>query len=292
MSRSILAFFSLTLLLTWGFWLAATVAPGGFGSTAYPRAGVPALLFYLGVFSPAFVAIALTRRERGWDGVRALLRRLFAADVRLRWYLFAIGYMAAIKLAAAVVYRAITGTWPHFGDAPWILLLGATLLSTVVGGQSGEEIGWRGYALPRLASRMGLGAASVLLGVIWASWHLPLFYIEGIPTTGASFPLYLIQVTALSVAVAWLYWHTGGSLLLTMLMHAAINNTTEIVPSIVDRPPPSPFGLSVSPIGWITAALLWIPATYFLIRMRKFGRATDGASDSSVPKRPDAVTEP
>jgi len=119
---------------------------------------------------------------------------------------------------------------------------------------------------------MGLGPASVLLGVIWASWHLPPFYIKRIRTTGASFPLYLLQVTALSVAIAWLYWHTGGSLLLTMLMHAAINNTTDIVPSVVESPASSPLGLSVSPIGWITAVLLWIPAIYFLVRMRSFGR--------------------
>jgi membrane protease YdiL (CAAX protease family) len=73
-----------------------------------------------------------------------------------------------------------------------------------VGGQVGEELGWRGYALPRLARRFGLGGASLVLGVLWAGWHLPLFYMLGGDTVGQSFPLFVCQVTALSVAIAWL----------------------------------------------------------------------------------------
>jgi CAAX protease family protein len=102
-------------------------------------------------------------------------------------------------------------------------MLAATLLSTLVGGQAGEEIGWRGYALPRLAARFGLGSASVLLGLVWAIWHLPLFLVPEADTWGQSFPLYLLQVTALSVAIAWLFANTRSSLFPVMLMHAAVN---------------------------------------------------------------------
>jgi membrane protease YdiL (CAAX protease family) len=111
-------------------------------------------------------------------------------------------------------------------------VLAAALFSTVIGGQAGEEIGWRGYALPRLAAPFGLARASIMLGMIWACWHLPLFFLPQADTYGQSFPVYLLQVTALSVAIAWLYWRTNGSPLLTMLMHAAINNTKDIVPSL------------------------------------------------------------
>ncbi len=142
----------------------------------------------------------------------------------------------------------------------------AIVFSTWV--QAGEEIGWRGYALPRLSARVGLAPASVILGVIWASWHLPLFLVPAADTFGQSFPLYLLQVTALSVAVAWLYWRTGGSLLLVMLLHAAVNNTKDIVPSAVPGAT-NPFALSPSLVAWITVALLWVAAAYFLARMRK-----------------------
>jgi membrane protease YdiL (CAAX protease family) len=132
--------------------------------------------------------------------------------------------------------------------------------------QAGEEIGWRGYALPRLAARMGYARASVLLGVIWAGWHLPLFLVPGLDMQGQSFPVWALSVTALSVAITWLYARTEGSLLLVMLMHSAVNQTLEIVPSSVANAS-NPFALSHSLVAWITAALLWITAVYFLLRM-------------------------
>jgi membrane protease YdiL (CAAX protease family) len=81
--------------------------------------------------------------------------------------------------------------------------------------QAGEEIGWRGFALPHLSRRLGLASASIVLGVIWASWHLPFFFIPGTDKSGQSFAVYLVTVTAVSVAMAWLFWRTNGSLLLT-----------------------------------------------------------------------------
>jgi membrane protease YdiL (CAAX protease family) len=262
-------FFALTFAVTETCFVSAVVrsrdlAPGA------PLALGPRLLVLLGTFAPALVAIGLTARAAGRAGVRALLARLFRWEVPARWYVFAITYFAAIKLAAAVVHRVVTGGWPRFGELPWALMLAATVFSTVVGGQSGEELGWRGYALPRLAAGLGLGGASLVLGVIWALWHLPLFYLRGVDTYGQSFPLYLLQVVAISVTIAWLYWRTNGSLLLTMLMHAAINNTKDIVPSAV-MTPGNPFALSTSRLAWLGAGLLWIGAVYFLVRMRGAG---------------------
>ncbi len=222
-------------------------------------------LFLLGTFAPGLVALALTALAGGRAGVQALLRRILHWQVGARWYVFAAGYMAAIKLTVALVHRLATGAWPRFGSTPWYIMLLATAISMWV--QAGEEIGWRGYALPRLAARLGLGWSSILLGVIWACWHLPLFLIEGTDTSGQSFPIYLLQVTALSVAMAWLYWRTEGSLLLVMLMHAAVNNTKDIVPSGVAGAT-NPFALSTSLVAWLTVALLWIGAAYFLLRMR------------------------
>lgn len=252
-------YFALTFLVAWVLWYAATAIAGGVGGGAF--------LYLPGTFAPGIVALALTAYAEGMAGVRTLLAPLLKWDVKARWYLFALTYIAAIKLVAAVVHRAATGEWPQFGDTPLYLMLGATLVSTMIFGQSGEEVGWRGYALPRLAARFGLGPASVVLGVIWAAWHLPHFFIPGSNLLGQSFPLYLMQVTALSVAFAWLWRRTGGSLLLTMLLHAAVNNTKDIVPSGVAGAT-DPFALSTSTVGWLTVLVLWICAGYFLVRMR------------------------
>ena len=244
--------------MTWSLFLAAGFAPGPV---------LRGVLILLGTFTPGFVALWLTSRATGSEGVAALLRRLIDWQVPARWYLFATGYIVVIKLTAALAHRALTGGWPKFGEMPFYLMLLATALSTLVGGQSGEEVGWRGYALPRLAARFGLVGGSVVLGVLWAGWHLPLFFIAGTNTYGQSIPLYLLQVTALSVAMAWLFTNTGGSLLPVMLMHAAVNNLKDIVPS-AELDAADPWALSHSLVAWLTVWVLWICAGYFLMRMR------------------------
>src|SRR6058998_1572306 len=160
---------------------------------------------------------------------------------------------------------AATGAWPRLGSEAWSLIPVAVAFSTPF--QAGEEIGWRGYALPCLATRFGLARASVLLGLLWACWHLPQFFIPEADTFGQSFFVYVLQVTALSVAMAWLYARTNGSLLLIMLLHSAVNNAKDIVPSALPGAK-STFGLSASLVAWLTVTLLWIGAGYFLTTMR------------------------
>ena len=239
--------------------------------------GLGGPVFLLGVFAPALVALALTMRAEGRDGVWRLLARIGRWDVGARYYVFAVGYLMATKLTAAVILRATTGAWPIFGETPLPLMLGAILFS--MWAQAGEEIGWRGYALPRLSSRMGLGGASLVLGIIWAVWHLPLFYLTGSGSDGQSFPIYLLHVTALSVAMAWLYWKTGGSLLLVMIMHASVNNTTGIVPTAVPGAT-DPWSLSGAPVAWITVGLAWAVALLLLWNMRG---ANTAALQSTMP---------
>jgi membrane protease YdiL (CAAX protease family) len=268
--RSLLKFFLLTYIVTWTSWIASATISGRnalLGGTASPPsrlAAISGLLFLFGTVAPSLVALALTARAEGRAGTMALLSRVVRAPTAARWYVFAVSYFAAIKLGVALVHRIATGAWPPFSEETWYIMLVAVVLSTPV--QAGEEIGWRGYALPRLAGQLGLARASIVLGLIWACWHLPVFFILGSDNFGRSFPVYLLAVTALSVAMAWLYWRTAGSLLLTMLMHSAVNNTN-IVPSAV-LPGANPFSLNAPLVAWLTAALLWICALYFLVKMR------------------------
>ena len=260
---NLVCFFLLTFALTWTTWLASARWAGPDNSGVFSVGGP---VFLLGVFAPAIVSLALTARAEGGEGVRRLVARIGRWQVDGRLYLFAVGYMAALRLTAALIQRAATGAWPRFGDTPLLLMLGALLVSTWV--QAGEEIGWRGYALPRLAKHIGLSAASMILGVLWASWHLPLFFMQHTDSLGQSFPLYLTYVVALSVAMAWLYWKSDGSLLLVMLMHAAVNNTGGIVPAAVPGAS-NAFTFSASFVGWTAVALAWIVAIPLLIQMRR-----------------------
>ena len=261
-------FFLLTFVVTWSAWLASARWSGRLPLLF----GLGGPIFLLGVFAPALVAIGLTAVQGGREGVARLLSRIGRWRVAARFYLFAVTYLVVIKLTAAVLHRAVLGAWPVFGDTPWPLMLGAILVSTWV--QAGEEVGWRGYALPRLAPSFGLGGASVVIGIIWALWHLPLFFIPGTGSDGQSFPIYLLHVTAISVAMAWLYWKTDGSLLLVMLMHASVNNTTDIIPAAVPGAT-NPFSIAGSTTAVYTIVLSWLLAVVLLKQMRGARPAVD-----------------
>lgn len=263
--RSLLRFFLLTYALTWVCFISVVKMSHAPRPTAPATAILSGSLLLLGTFAPALMALAVTARDEGRRGVRVLLRRMIQWQVGWRWYLFAVAYMPAVKLSVALIYRLMTGAWPRFGTDSWYIIVPAIIISTPV--QAGEEIGWRGYALPRLAGRFGFARASLLLGLIWACWHLPLFFVPGADKYGQSFPVWTLQVVALSVAITWLYAGAGGSLLLTMLMHSAVNQTVGIIPS-ANPNPGNPFTLSVSLVMRLTAMFLWITAAYFLVRMR------------------------
>jgi uncharacterized protein len=264
-------FFFVTYVLSWTFWYAAARLMRG------PNAaeGAAMVLIYLGTFTPGIVALALTVHADGSAGARKLLARLVQHDVNARWYVFAITFTAAVEVAVALIHRMAFGAWPPFGGTPIALMFAGTLLSLITLGQAGEELGWRGFALPRLTKAMGLGWASIVLGMIWAAWHLPLFFLfPTADTHGQSFPLYFAQVVGLSVAFGWLWWRTNGSLLLTMLLHAAVNNTKDIVLS-VNPGATDVWTLTASRPAWITVAVLWVCAVAFLVDMRK-GRDQSG----------------
>lgn len=160
-----LQFFLFTYATTWTCFVAAAALSRGSDSFVPALLNLRTPLLLLGTFAPSLVAVGLLAREGGLADVRVVLRRLLDGQVQARWYVFAVGYVATLKLAAAVAHRAISGAWPPFGTTSWVVIAAAIVLSTPV--QAGEEIGWRGYALPRLTARFGLARASVLLGILW-----------------------------------------------------------------------------------------------------------------------------
>jgi membrane protease YdiL (CAAX protease family) len=187
---------------------------------------VPSIV--VGGFGPAIAAVILTWRSEG--RVRDLLRSIFDWRHHLRWYLFAFGVPVAFVAVATGLYAALgnpidlsvipgrLAVFPiQFG---FVLLLG--------GGQ--EELGWRGYALPRLQAQYGGTVASLVIGAVWAVWHLPLFVVPASSQYGQAFVPYAIAVLGFSLLLTWLYNGTGGSIFLVMCMHAAINASSSLYP--------------------------------------------------------------
>jgi len=117
------------------------------------------------------------------------------------------------------------GTAPNFiaYGARWLLVAVNFVFVLLIGGPLGEEFGWRGFVLPALEARFHPPWDSLILGVIWAVWHLPLFFISSAAQHNFPFMLYVLSAMPLSILITWIYHGSGNSLLLVMLFHAAIN---------------------------------------------------------------------
>src|SRR5262245_22840797 len=172
-------FVVLTFGVSWSLYAAAAMVPL---TAAGSLSGLAVALLYGGTFGPAAVGMLLASRSP--TGVAGLLNGVRKIHVPLWYYAFAIGYMLSIKTIAALTHRVLTGESLHAGFA-WYLFPVAVAISAPV--QIGEELGWRGYLLPRVASQIGYRRAGLFIGAIWAAWHLPLFFIRGVDLYGQSF---------------------------------------------------------------------------------------------------------
>lgn len=226
-------FFLLTFLLSWGAWgLLSWLVPSGLdpSSPSY-------LLFMLGGFGPTLVGIILTAIHEGRKGLGDLWRRTVRFRFGFQWYLVIFLLFPAINGITLLVKDVASGLPPHFSlvlsltTSPNLIL--PFLLSIFITGPLAEEYGWRGYALDRLQARVGPSTASLLLGIPWALWHLPLFFMNGAPQhdSGQSLLLFLLWILALSPIYTWVYNGTGRSLMAILLLHWIGNTAGAILPT-------------------------------------------------------------
>ena len=170
---------------------------------------------------PSVVAIVLTAIVLGRESVRKLLGRLLIWRVDPRWYLVVVG--PAALTGGVVGLNALLGGPALSVDVSLLTAMIMLALSIFPGSALGEEIGWRGYALPRLQAGRSALNASLILGVIWALWHLPLYFTGQAFRSLSLFAPFVVATIALSVILTWVYNSTGGSLLLVVLIHATFN---------------------------------------------------------------------
>jgi uncharacterized protein len=207
-------FFGLTYLVSWTLWAPLIVLGDDLpGPLAF-------VLLMLGSLVPSTVALILVASLIGRRGVLALLHRLLKGRVGLRWYLavLALPLLAPVALGLSILFG---------GPAPSVdnTILGVLVFfvfSIFPGSALGEEVGWRGFALPLLQARSSALRASLLIGVVWGCWHLPVWLASDVYPLSL-FPSFVVSVIALSVLCTWIYNGTGGSLLLIVLLHAAAN---------------------------------------------------------------------
>jgi membrane protease YdiL (CAAX protease family) len=216
--KHLILFFASAYVLAWLWFGVPILAARGLITLPAPEAA----FLTLATLGVAVAGVGATLAESGRAGVRALLRQVLRWRVRPVWYLVAILVPALVPVGGFVLGLALGKPAPPAPPLHVWLSLPLILVALVVPAVL-EEVGWRGYALPRLQRRLGVLTASLVLGVIWAGVHLPLWLLPDFGFADQSIPLYMAQVMAISVVLAWLYNATGGSVLLTGLAHAAVN---------------------------------------------------------------------
>jgi len=171
------------------------------------------------VFVPALMAIFLTALLEGREGVRALLGKLAHWRISLKWVVIALVLALVIRMTMSFIglgLGMISTIQLHPGGMAQYLILAVVFYVFAVP----EELGWRGYALPKLLERYTPLAAGLIVGVLWGSLHLALL-LPGMMNEGAPPLPTVLALVGASVLFTWLYVNSGGSIVLTTLFHAA-----------------------------------------------------------------------
>lgn len=221
----VLLFFLLTFCITWTFDFIGII----FIEIYYP-------FLVAGAFGPLLAALILVYAQEGKPGVKIFLRSI-------KEYKGALWLIGAILIYGGAL---LLGSWisllmgadtvnPYRETGILFFILESVLIFLVVTLLTGgnEEPGWRGYALPRLLERFNPFWAGLLLGMIWAVWHIPSTFM---PTLQGLIPFYLYfpHIVFLSIIFTWLFLRTEGSVLYAILFHGAINFMTGLVFTFVE----------------------------------------------------------
>lgn len=256
-------FFALTFLWTWFFWILAAFLNVGMDSAA----GV--ILLLLGVLGPMVTGITFTYLTQDKEGKRDYWKRII--DFRRisgKWYLIIFLFVPILTVLAAILDILSGGSGATLGELATNFLsqplsiipslLCASLIPFI------EELGWRGYALDRLQSKRNALVSSLILGIVWSLWHLPLFFIKDtyqydLGVGSPAFWLFIIGVVPLSFSFTWIYNNTHRSTLAVILFHAMVNFTGELI-AITERA--DTYLIMLWFIAAVAIITIWGPKTF------------------------------
>ena len=223
----LLSFFTLAIVISW--------------LIAFPSLlfGMPFKPFQIGGAYGPLLAAVIVSAALGRDELKALLNRMTNFRFRLGWYLLAIFgnvllYLLVAGLSGAPLAQSLTEKWTLI----FTLYLPALFTSYLVN-PIGEETGWTGFAIPHLQRRFSPWLSAIILGAVWAVWHLPGFFVPS--EMGAFNPVSFIFFTLISIFVRmiwiWVANHTKGSGVAATLLHASSNAVSlALIPNLLPAP--------------------------------------------------------
>lgn len=233
------AYFVIAFAGTWLFWWPLALAQEVNGLGVLPFS-VSESMFYLigtlgGFAGPPLAAFVVTAITLGRAGVKQLLQRCIQWRAGIQWYLFIIFGTLVIYLTGFSIlfdmnlFKALLDQWTLL----FTLFLTATLFSLVTA-NFGEEVGWRGFAMPRLQRQFGPLGATLILGGLHSLWHLPLLFTRLLgPTNWLDLAGFIVAGISMTVLYTWVFNHTRGSVLIAALFHAFANGAGGIIGALI-----------------------------------------------------------
>jgi len=268
--KEVLRFFAVTIIASWLCWVPLLLRNAGVNLN-FPYS----LLNKVGDFMPSVVAILITAFMLGRAEMLKLLKSMINIRIGIRWYMYIFFIMPGVLSAAYLFSYIAVGLKFESILAPmifprlWPVFLLLVYFITIQG-PLGEELGWRGYALPRLFKIMNPLKSSIILGLVWSVWHFPKFYIEG--TTQYSIMLsygiiiallgYTLYTVLVTFMMTMLFIKTGRSVFAAILFHAVANFSHGLI-TILTKPVGGIFILSVMLI--VTVIIVTLNKKDFLI---------------------------
>jgi membrane protease YdiL (CAAX protease family) len=258
--HAVLIFYALTFAISWGGIL-TLVAPGGIPGTNEQVERLMPFVVLVMFAGPSIAGVLMTGLVAGRAGLRELLSRLLRWRVGARWYMMALLFA---PLLVTAVLLALSLLSPEFlpgivttENRVALLLFG--IAWGLIGGGFLEELGWTGFAVPRLRLRYGVVTTGIFVGLLWGAWHFLVAFWASSSLSGedslamfmaGTLAFYVGALPAYRVLMVWVYDRTG-SLLVAMLMHASLSASTLIL---------QPLAMGVPYFIWnlVLAAMLWI----------------------------------
>src|SRR5690625_1425171 len=225
MNRKLIIFTLLTFAVSWACWLPiiAELEASPFES---PLAVLG--LFFLGAYAPTLMGLVFTYYYQRGEGLKALLKNGLVPNGGKRWVLFSLVAAPSLYAASIGLYASFGGSLGavNYGLLPWLPIVFTVPL---VFGPLAEEFGWRGFALPLLDYKNKVLLSSIIIGLIWAAWHAPLFWAEtgtaisGLPISPYNIGLFFMAVIGSSFIYTWLFNRTSGSVFAAIMLHWSMN---------------------------------------------------------------------
>ncbi|MEM3693098.1 MAG: type II CAAX endopeptidase family protein [Candidatus Bathyarchaeia archaeon] len=269
-NRNLLLYFLIAFAFSWLFWVPQAMVSTSLLSVPSVLADFLFSPFNPAAFGPLVSAFTLTYLNEGAGGLKNLLKRGADYKFRKKWYIPIFFLFPAITGGALFLAILSGEALPKLSALldPASMVVGFVFIF-FLGGPFQEEWGWRGFALDRLQAKWNALYSSIVLGVLWGIWHLPLFFISG--TIQSQTPIwgFMILIMCGTILFTWIYNNTGGSILAVMLFHTMNNLSFFLFPTL-ETALGGLYMLILNIVFTVAILIVWGPKT--LTRKKKNNR--------------------